>query len=149
LGELPDTKIHLESYAAQTDEYYLPKTRVGMLADYKFNNIKYRIPPSSASHIDRSQLFALDMAGEALKSAGLEDKLEFGNNIGVILGTTSGEMNSENIIRTRIPYIERPYVKAASKRILRQKSRRVWASRSVNGMSTPRRTQSPDCFQIF
>jgi malonyl CoA-acyl carrier protein transacylase/acyl carrier protein len=107
LTDLPDTRFHMEAYADDNGDYYFPKAKAGMLENYKFNNIKYRIPPSSASHIDKSQLLALDATGVLLEESGLKEKLEFGNRIGVIFGTTSGEMNSENIIRTRIPYIEK------------------------------------------
>jgi len=102
---LPAEKYHAESYANESGEYFIPKTEIGYVSDYKINNLKYRIPPAAADHIERAQFFALDAAGQALDESGVANHLGSGNRVAVILGTMSGAKNAENIFRVRIPQI--------------------------------------------
>ena len=61
----------------------------------------------TARSVDRAQLFALDAASQAIEKANLMPQLTFGNKTAVILGTISGEKYVENVMRTRIPFVEK------------------------------------------
>jgi malonyl CoA-acyl carrier protein transacylase/acyl carrier protein len=108
--QIPDSRFHNDYYAREKEEsggYRIPKVKAGMVNDYKFNNVKYRIPPFSAQSIDRAQLFALEAATQAIEQAGLQPLLEAGNKTAVILGTISGEMSVENVLRVRADYLKK------------------------------------------
>lgn len=81
--------------------YHLPKVKAGVVKDYTFNNLKYRMPPMMVKSIERGQIFGLEAATEALENSGLLSQLERSNKVGVILGTIAGERQSKNIIRVR------------------------------------------------
>jgi len=104
LSDIPAENFDNEAYAAMGKEsyYYLPKVKAGVVKDYNFNNLKYRMPPKMVKSIERGQIFGLEAASEALETSGLLEQLGNGSNrVGVILGTIGGQRQSENIIRTR------------------------------------------------
>ena len=109
LSEIPQDRFDNDVYAAQdkNSTYYLPKVKAGLVKDYKFNNLKYRMPPKMVESIERGQIFGLEAANEALTSAGLLDMEGAAARTGVILGTIAGERQSRNIIRVRKNYIGR------------------------------------------
>ncbi len=110
LTELPEDRLHLDYYANEDNDFSLPRIKAGVIPDYSFNNLKYRIPPKTAKSIDKGQFFALDAATQAIDEAcgGDRDKM-FGkaNKTAVIMGSISGEKHVENIIRTRSPLLAR------------------------------------------
>ena len=103
LSDIPEELFSNEAYAAfdKKSFYRLPMIKAGIIKDYKFNNIKYRMPPTIVRSIERGQLFGLEAAEEAINSSGLDTLIEKGNKIGVILGTISGDRQSKNILRVR------------------------------------------------
>ncbi|MCG8638802.1 MAG: acyltransferase domain-containing protein [Desulfobacterales bacterium] len=104
LSEIPLENFDNEAYAEMGKEsfYHLPKIKAGVVKGYKFNNLKYRMPPKMVKSIERGQVFGLESAGEALETSGLLSRLGSGTNrVGVILGTIVGQRQSENIMRTR------------------------------------------------
>jgi len=108
VSSIPESRFHNRYYADEDDpDYTIPMVKAGMVEDYKFNNIKYKIPPMAAKSVDRAQLFALDAASQAIEQANLGPQLAFGNKTAVILGTISGERYVENVMRTRIPFVEK------------------------------------------
>ncbi len=109
LVPMPVERFDNRAYAAEPAESasHIPMVQAGIVEDYRFDNVRFRTPPAAARFIDRAQQFALDAAGQAIKAAGLEDRLEAGNRVAVILGTLSGEKYVENILRTRIPLLQR------------------------------------------
>ncbi|MBU1169725.1 MAG: acyltransferase domain-containing protein, partial [Proteobacteria bacterium] len=107
-GPMPSDRFALGYYADEPDQVFrLPHIKAGIVDDFKFNNVKYRIPPMAAKSIDRAQLFALDATSQALENSGAGTLLEMGNKIAVILGTVSGKHHAENIFRVRVPYMEK------------------------------------------
>ncbi|MCP3940303.1 MAG: acyltransferase domain-containing protein [Desulfobacteraceae bacterium] len=107
LSHIPKEHFDNDAYAAfdKNSHYRLPKIKAGVIKDYKFNSIKYRMPPKMVRSIERGQLFGLEAAGEALESCGLLEKKGASVRTGVILGTISGERQSKNIIRVRKNFI--------------------------------------------
>ena len=103
LSPMPAEHFNNDAYANldKNSHYRLPKVKVGIVKDHKFNNLKYRMPPMMVKSIERGQIFGLEAASEALESSGLLEQLSAGNKVGVILGTISGERQSKNIIRVR------------------------------------------------
>ncbi|MFH2058239.1 MAG: beta-ketoacyl synthase N-terminal-like domain-containing protein [Pseudomonadota bacterium] len=104
LSEIPAQNFNNEAYAGLGKDsfYHLPKVKAGVVKDFKFNNLKYRMPPKMVKSIERGQIFGLEAANEALESSGLLEQLGNGSNqVGVILGTIAGERQSKNIVRTR------------------------------------------------
>ncbi|MCG8684050.1 MAG: hypothetical protein MI892_04190, partial [Desulfobacterales bacterium] len=107
LSEIPSDRFDNDIYAAQGKDsfFHLPKLKAGLVKDFKFNNLKYRMPPKMVDSIERGQIFGLEAASEALESSGLLDLDGASVRTGVILGTISGERQSKNIIRVRKNYI--------------------------------------------
>ncbi|MCP4021500.1 MAG: polyketide synthase, partial [Desulfobacteraceae bacterium] len=109
LSAIPEDHFNNDAYAKLPKDsvYYIPKVKAGIVKDYNFNNLKYRMPPKMIKSLERGQLFGLEAATEALETSGLLDQLGTANKIGVILGTISGERQSKNIIRVRKGLIAR------------------------------------------
>ncbi|MBF0411502.1 MAG: SDR family NAD(P)-dependent oxidoreductase [Desulfamplus sp.] len=116
---IPKERFDNEAYAEfdKKSHYYLPIVKAGIIQDFKFNNIKYRMPPSIVRSLERGQLLGLEAADDAITSSGLAQFTQSSapqpssaiqsssgvssNKIGVILGTIQGERQSKNILRVR------------------------------------------------
>ena len=107
LSHIPMDRFDNDAYAdlGKKSFYYLPKVNAGVVKDFKFNNLKYRMPPMMVRSIERGQIFGLEAACEALETSGLMDQIQESNKVGVILGTIAGERQSKNIIRVRKQYL--------------------------------------------
>jgi len=107
LSPIPLDRFDNQAYADfdEKSHYRIPRINAGVVKDYKFNNLKYRMPPMMVKSIERGQIFGLEAANEALENSGLINKINSGNKIGVILGTIAGERQSKNIVRTRKQFI--------------------------------------------
>ncbi len=103
LSAIPEERFSNKTYAEFDEKsfYRLPMIKAGIIKNYKFNNIKYRMPPKTVRSIERGQLFGLEAADEAITGSGLDKLIKKGNKIGVILGTISGDRQSKNILRVR------------------------------------------------
>ncbi len=108
LSTIPEERFHNSAYAAEPADasYHIPLVKAGVVKDYRFNNVQFRIPPATARSLDRAQLFALDAARQAIDAATLESQLAHGNRVGVVLGTLPGERQVQNILRVRLGMIE-------------------------------------------
>ena len=108
LSAIPDDRFNNSAYASEPEDsnYYIPQVKAGVVNDYRFNNVKFRIPPATARSLDRAQLFALDAAQQAIDASALTSQLTHGNRVGVILGTLPGERQVKNILRVRLGLIE-------------------------------------------
>ena len=62
----------------------------GFITDFRFDPLKYRIPPSVAKQMDRTQQMAIACVGEALDDAGLSPEKLKGRKVGIILGNSMG-----------------------------------------------------------
>ncbi|MGM0643067.1 MAG: SDR family NAD(P)-dependent oxidoreductase [Thermodesulfobacteriota bacterium] len=107
LSEIPEDRFCNEIYAREDAKsfYHLPMVKAGVVKDFKFDNLKYKMPPKMVRSVERGQLFGLKAADEAINDSGLSSYLEKGNKTGVILGTIAGERQSKNIIRVRKHFI--------------------------------------------
>ncbi len=107
LSGIPASHFNNDAYSDldKKSPYRLPKVNAGVVKDYKFNNLKYRMPPMMVKSIERGQIFGLEAANEALESSGLLGQLSAANKVGTILGTIAGERQSKNIIRVRKHFI--------------------------------------------
>ncbi|MDQ1240157.1 MAG: hypothetical protein QG577_2343, partial [Thermodesulfobacteriota bacterium] len=66
-------------------------TRIGgFIKDFEFDPLKYRIPPSVARKMDRTQQLAVACAGDALADAGLKPEDLRGTRVGVMIGNSMG-----------------------------------------------------------
>ncbi|MCP3874036.1 MAG: polyketide synthase, partial [Desulfobacteraceae bacterium] len=103
LSRIPSENFDNDAYADldKNSFFKLPKVKAGLVKDYKFNNLKYRMPPMMVKSIERGQIFGLEAANEALETSGLLDQLSAANKVGVILGTIAGERQSKNVFRVR------------------------------------------------
>ena len=81
------------------DFYYHPDPKIpdktytkigGFLAEFKFDPLRYRIPPSVAQKMDRTQQLAVTCVGEALEDAGLSAEELKGKRVGIIIGNSMG-----------------------------------------------------------
>ncbi|MBF0210998.1 MAG: KR domain-containing protein, partial [Desulfamplus sp.] len=111
LSDIPEDRFDNKIYAEfdKKSNYHLPMVKAGVIHDFKFNNVKYRMPPSIVRSLERGQLLGLDAADEAITKSGLSKFTQSAgvpsNKIGVILGTISGERQSKNILRVRKNFI--------------------------------------------
>ncbi|MDT8380115.1 MAG: beta-ketoacyl synthase N-terminal-like domain-containing protein, partial [Desulfotignum sp.] len=107
LSHLGEDHFDNDVYAAFPKDsiYHLPKVKAGVVKDFKFNNLKYRMPPTMVKSIERAQIFGLEAADQALSSSGLLSVDGGPARTGVILGTIAGERQSKNIIRVRKQFI--------------------------------------------
>ncbi|MDZ7664000.1 MAG: beta-ketoacyl synthase N-terminal-like domain-containing protein [Desulfotignum sp.] len=103
LSHLGEDHFDNDAYAAFPKDsiYHLPKVKAGVVKDFKFNNLKYRMPPTMVKSIERAQIFGLEAADQALNGSGLLSVDGGPARTGVILGTIAGERQSKNIIRVR------------------------------------------------
>ncbi|MFO7987952.1 MAG: beta-ketoacyl synthase N-terminal-like domain-containing protein [Desulfotignum sp.] len=103
LSHLGEDHFDNDAYAAFPKDsiYYLPKVKAGVVKNFKFNNLKYRMPPTMVKSIERAQIFGLEAADQALSGSGLLSVDGGPARTGVILGTIAGERQSKNIIRVR------------------------------------------------
>ncbi len=103
LSAIPESAFDNAAYAEldKKSNYRLPMIQAGVIKDFKFNNIKYRMPPTTVRSLERGQLLGLDAADEAITSCGLDNFLSPGNKTGVILGTIAGERQNKNVLRVR------------------------------------------------
>nr|MBL0715096.1 acyltransferase domain-containing protein [Desulfobacterales bacterium] len=108
-SEIPEERFHNASYAEEPEDsnYRIPLVKAGVVKDYRFNNVRFRIPPTTARSLDRAQLFALDAASQAIEAANLKPLLTHGNRTAVILGTLPGERQVKNVLRVRLGLIKR------------------------------------------
>ena len=109
LSQIPAERFHNEAYAAEDEAtgYHIPSIQAGMVQDWQFDGRRFRIPPMTARYLDRAQLFSLDAAGQAIEQADLGPHLQAGNKTAVILGTIPGELQVENVLRTRIALVDK------------------------------------------
>jgi len=107
LSPIPDRVFNNKAYndEEKTSFYWLPKVKAGIARDFKFDNIKFKMPPTVVRSVERGQLFGLMAADEAINTSGFAKCLKKGNKAGVILGTIAGERQSKNILRTRRHFI--------------------------------------------
>ncbi|HSL60258.1 MAG TPA: beta-ketoacyl synthase N-terminal-like domain-containing protein, partial [Desulfotignum sp.] len=107
LSHLGEEHFDNDAYAAfpRDSIYHLPKVQAGVVRNYQFNNLKYRMPPSMVKSIERAQIFGLEAADQALSSSGLLSVDGGPARTGVILGTIAGDRQSKNIIRVRKQFI--------------------------------------------
>ena len=105
--DIPENRININAYSSQEDKAFaLPKIKAGLIKDFKFNGIKYKIPPATLKYIDKHQLYGVEAASQAIEQAAIKDKLANGNKVGVVIGNTmSGEFFYETICRIRIPSV--------------------------------------------
>ena len=65
------------------------------LKDYKFNSIKYRIPPAVGKQLDPAQQYALDVAAQALEDSGYNKKEFDRSRVAVIAANSAGGPTNE------------------------------------------------------
>jgi malonyl CoA-acyl carrier protein transacylase len=131
LSPIPDRVFNNKAYndEEKTSFYWLPEVKAGIARDFKFDNIKYKMPPTVVRSVERGQLFGLTAADEAVNTSGLAKCLEKGNKAGVILGTITGERQSKNILRVRRHFIARLLNNSLS---IPEKTRKIMADHIVS-----------------
>ncbi len=81
----PDPKAPDKSY-----------TRIGgFVQGFSFDPLKYRIPPSVAQKMDRTQQMAVTCVADAITDAGLSPEMLKGKRVGIILGNSMGGENTD------------------------------------------------------
>ncbi len=81
------------------DYYYDPDPKVpdktyscigGFITDFQFDPLKFRIPPSVAKKMDRTQQLAVSCVADALEDAGLKPEQLKGKRVGIVIGNSMG-----------------------------------------------------------
>lgn len=95
------------------DYYYSRDRRVpdktysrigGFITDFHFDPLKYRIPPSVARKMDRTQQMAVVCVGNAIADAGLSPETLKGKRVGIIIGNSmGGEITDRYAERVGLP----------------------------------------------
>ncbi|HMK37470.1 MAG TPA: SDR family NAD(P)-dependent oxidoreductase [Desulfomonilaceae bacterium] len=84
---------------ADQDFFYDPDPKVpdktyskigGFIPDLQFDPLKYRIPPSVARQMDRTQQMAVTCVADAIEDAGLSPGQLKGKRVGIIIGNSMG-----------------------------------------------------------
>ncbi|MCD4741812.1 MAG: nitronate monooxygenase, partial [Desulfobacteraceae bacterium] len=132
LSPIPERVFNNKAYFEEDKKsfYWLPEVKAGIARDFKFDNIKYKMPPTVVRSVERGQLFGLTAADEAVNTSGLAKCLEKGNRAGVILGTIAGERQSKNILRVRRHFIAQLLNNSSS--IIPEKARKAMAAHVVS-----------------
>ncbi|MCD4731103.1 MAG: hypothetical protein K8R74_10905, partial [Bacteroidales bacterium] len=106
----PDERLPLNDYY-DPDPLIPGKTycdQMAVITDWKFDPIKYRIPPITFNATDLTHWLALFTAKQALEKSGIDLKNIDRTRVGVILGNSlTGEFSRSHNLRFRWPYIER------------------------------------------
>jgi acyl transferase domain-containing protein/NAD(P)H-dependent flavin oxidoreductase YrpB (nitropropane dioxygenase family)/NAD(P)-dependent dehydrogenase (short-subunit alcohol dehydrogenase family)/phosphopantetheinyl transferase/acyl carrier protein len=98
IGEVPGERWE------RLDFYYDPDPKApdktyskigGFVRDFVFDPLRYRIPPSVALLMDRSQQLAVACVADALEDAGLSPERLKGKKVGIILGNSMGGENTD------------------------------------------------------
>ena len=107
--DIPENRMHNEFYSKiEEKEFNIPKIKAGVIKDFKFNSMKYKMPPATIKLIDKHQLYAVEAASQAIEQSGLKPILINGNKVGVVMGNTmSGENFYEIINRVRVPAVNK------------------------------------------
>ena len=88
-----DPKLY---YSADHSEEGKTYSKIGaFLKDYKFNSIKYRIPPAVGKQLDPAQQYALDVSAQALEDSGYNKKEFDRTRVGVIAANSAGGPSNE------------------------------------------------------
>jgi phosphopantetheine--protein transferase-like protein len=95
------------------DYYYHPDPKVpdktysrigGFVRSFSFDPLKYRIPPSVAAKMDRTQQLAVSCVGQALEDAGLTPAALKGQKVGIVIGNSmGGETTDRYACRVDLP----------------------------------------------
>ncbi|MFH0958610.1 MAG: beta-ketoacyl synthase N-terminal-like domain-containing protein, partial [Pseudomonadota bacterium] len=81
------------------DMYYHPDPKIpdktyskigGFIEDFDFDPLKYRIPPTVAQKMDRTQKMAVACVADALADAGLTPEDLKGKTVGIVIGNSMG-----------------------------------------------------------
>lgn len=107
---IPPERLDLEEYGGKADDpdaTYL--TRAGLIRDWEFDRVGYRVPGSVYRAADLTHWLALDMASEALRDAGFVDGNGLDRDrVGVLLGNSlTGEFSRATAMRVRWPFARR------------------------------------------
>ncbi|MGP8283785.1 MAG: SDR family NAD(P)-dependent oxidoreductase [Desulfomonilaceae bacterium] len=62
----------------------------GFICDFNFDPLKYRIPPTVAQKMDRTQKMAIACVADALADAGLSPEALKGQRVGTVIGNSMG-----------------------------------------------------------
>lgn len=62
----------------------------GFITDFEFDPLRFRIPPSVAKKMDRTQKLAVSCVADALDDAGLKPEELKGKKVGIIIGNSMG-----------------------------------------------------------
>uniref|UniRef100_UPI004055BA3C SDR family NAD(P)-dependent oxidoreductase n=1 Tax=Candidatus Electrothrix sp. TaxID=2170559 RepID=UPI004055BA3C len=113
---LPDDRLPRAVYydpdPAAPDKTYCSKA--GLIEDFFFDLVKYRVPKSSFDSTDTVHWLALQIALAALKDAGFTKESVPRERTGVILGNTlTGEHTRSEGLRLRWPFVSRVLQAAA------------------------------------
>ncbi len=88
-----DPKLY---YSPDHNEEGKTYSKIGaFIKDYKFNSIKYRIPPAVGKQLDPAQQYALDVAAQALEDSGYNKKDFDHSRVAVIAANSAGGPTNE------------------------------------------------------
>jgi len=108
---IPPQRLRLADYFSidrdSVDSFYT--ANVGVISDYKFDRLRFRVPANTFQSTDYVHWLALDIAAQALADAGFPDAAGLPRETtGVFLGNTlTGEFSRANSLRLRWPYVRR------------------------------------------
>ncbi|WP_062355559.1 type I polyketide synthase [Herbidospora yilanensis] len=104
---IPPARLNLADYTGDRDGTYARFAAV--LEGWTFDRARFRIPGPVHRVTDTAHWLALEVAADALASAGYADGAGLdGNRVGVVVGNTmNGEFSRANGLRLRWPYVRR------------------------------------------
>lgn len=108
-----DPKLYYSPDHSEEGKTY---SKIGaFLKNYKFNSIKYRIPPAVGKQLDPAHAYALDVAQQALEDSGYLKKDFDRNHTAVIVANSAGgPLNEYSDMRVYEPLIWEAFKKSST-----------------------------------
>ena len=105
---LPPTRLRLQDYARPADEADgIQAIEAGLIKNYAFDRMRFRIPERTFAAADLSHWLALDVATRALDALDgweRDQRLRDGTAV-IVANTLTGEFSRAALMRTRWPFV--------------------------------------------
>ena len=105
---IPPSRLPLDLYAADRigEDDSITAVPAGLLADWRFDTARFRVPRGAFASADLSHWLALEVAVEAVEAAGGIDRLDGARTAVVVANTLTGEFSRAALLRLRWPWLD-------------------------------------------
>jgi enediyne polyketide synthase len=106
---IPAERLLLSDYdeAVVGEADSITRVPAGLLAGWRFDSSRFRVPRSALEAADPAHWLALEVAADAVDAAGGIDLLDRQNTAVIVANTLTGEMSRAALLRLRWPWLDR------------------------------------------